>query len=191
MMKFAKILQKTTKYLLLAALLVILASNLLTILAPDRAGSRPGLFGFSSAVVISGSMEPAIGVDDMIVIKDKKSYQVGDVITFSTGGNLPVTHRIVGTDEQGRFLTKGDANNGVDREPVAQADVLGKVIVVIPRVGVLIDWLKTPLGMLGMVLVGVLAIEMPQFSPKSREKNAEKGCGAHERKTVYDKTSEQ
>ncbi len=160
-MSVLKKLARIAKLALAALLLVLLLCNVYVLVASKGdPGAYPTVFGFSSAVVVSGSMEPAIGVDDLIVVKAQKTYQVGDVITFSTSGKLPVTHRIIGETPDGSFVTQGDANNAPDAQPVPREQVAGKVFLVLAGGGKVISFLRTPLGMLliTLVLFSVLAL---------------------------------
>lgn len=51
-------------------LALLLACNLYALAAAKLTGGRqPSLFGLSSAVVVSGSMEPALSAGDWIVIR--------------------------------------------------------------------------------------------------------------------------
>lgn len=115
---------------------------------------------------ISGSMEPAISVNDMVVVCETDDYQIGDVISFKSDRSV-VTHRIVEITTDG-YLTKGDANNTVDFAPVDKDDIVGMVMYTIPRIGILLGYLQTPLGMTCLVLLGVLLIEIPYLLDKSR-----------------------
>lgn len=104
--------------------------------------SYPQLFGYSAAVVVSGSMEHTIEIKDLIIIHRQQEYEIGDIITYKNKNHL-VTHRIIGKSMDG-FQTKGDANNVADLEPAPEENVLGKVIYVIPKVGWFIEIVKTP-----------------------------------------------
>lgn len=150
------------------ALAFILACNLYTIAARSIAGQRqPTAFGFSSAVVISGSMSGTIEVNDMIITQAQDSYSPGDIISYDTGSSI-VTHRILEVTEEG-FVTKGDANNTEDLNKVAPAQVVGKVVLVIPGLGTIIEALRTPLGMLCIVLLGISFIAVPSLLEGSGE----------------------
>lgn len=174
-MKFLRISTKIISILLTAVLSVILVCNLYTIAARAITGQlQPTVFGFSAAVVISGSMQDAIQIDDMILTHKGKDYAVGDVITFQSEGNL-VTHRIVEKTAEG-FITKGDANNTADLDPVPPEMVVGKVVLVIPGIGKAIAFLRTPLGMTALVLVGFALVEVPILI---RRKLEEKEAQAH------------
>lgn len=146
---------------LTAFLALLLIANLYTIAARQITGEpQPDVFGWSWAVVISGSMEPAIHVNDLIIVRKQNTYAVGDIISF-TDGNSVVTHRIVEKGD-GYYITRGDANNKAD-EPVPQEMVIGKVRATVPRVGLVIEYLRTPLGMLGILLLGLLLIKIPDW----------------------------
>lgn len=128
----------------------------------------PELFGYSQLVVTSGSMEPAFSAGDMIVIRQEESYALGDIVTFRlTGGDL-VTHRIVGSVE-GSFITKGDANNTEDDELLSPAQIVGKLVAYIPAVGSFLLFLRTPIGLLTLVVVGFLLIELPALLGTRRQ----------------------
>lgn len=110
----------------------------------------PSVFGYSNAVVLSGSMEPAISVNDMIMIHEEDQYEIGDIVSYKYGDML-VTHRIVDKTETG-YVTQGDANNARDDE-ISKEMIVGKIVFVIPSVGILIQMLQTPLGMLVLMLI--------------------------------------
>ena len=154
-------------------LVLLLVCNLYTIAARWLTDDpQPDVFGWSWAVVISGSMEPEIRVNDLVIVHEEDSYAVGDIITYENGSSV-VTHRIIAETEQG-FITKGDYNNTEDLYPVPVSSVVGKVVRVVPGVGTLIEYLRSPLGMVCLVLVGFLLIEIPYLLDKHREEKG--GC---------------
>lgn len=150
-----------------AVLALLLACNLYTLAAARLTGDpNPSVFGWSSAVIASGSMEPALQVGDLILIHAQQTYAPGDIITFRSGGSL-VTHRIVGQTALG-FITQGDANNAADAEPVWPEAVEGRVAGRIPGAGRVIAALRTPLGMTLLVLLGLVLLELPPMLQKIR-----------------------
>ena len=114
----------------------------------------PMIFGKGCAVVMTGSMEPNLPIDALIFIDETNDYQIGDVVVINKTGYNPVVHRIVSIENE-KVITKGDANNTVD-EPVTISDLNGKVIGYIPYVGRVINYIKTPLGSLTLILVFLL-----------------------------------
>ena len=100
-----------------------------------------GLFPFQPALVGSGSMEPEIKTGDVVIIVDIPTENIvtGDVIQFLVPGDIKVMHRVIEiqeTETGGKlFITKGDANEEPDSEPVLPDNVLGKAVFTIPKVG--------------------------------------------------------
>ena len=122
--------------------------------------SHTGFFGIGYAVVVSGSMVPALNVDDMIFYHAHPldEYEVGDVIVYEAEraeGEILITHRIV-RFEGANVVTLGDANHGREDEPFPVERIVGKVVFKIPGAGKLVSFLKTPKGLLisgGIVIV--------------------------------------
>lgn len=113
-----------------------------------------GSFGVHPAVVGSGSMSPSIQTGDVIVVAkiDTDDLNIGDIIQYMADG-YTVTHRIVDVmeTENGRlFVTKGDANELPD-DPISEDRVIGKVIFVVPKVGLLPLGIKKMLEMWGVL----------------------------------------
>jgi signal peptidase len=106
--------------------------------------------------VYTGSMEPAIPVGSVVVIKpaNPETLKVGDIICFKTEAEYPktVTHRIIGITSQG-FITKGDANEDPDQWIVKKENVIGKVIAVIPFLGYLGYFVRTPIGFILLIII--------------------------------------
>ena len=160
-----------------AVLALLLAANVYVIAARAVTGEpQPTVLGFSAAVVVTGSMSPAIEPGDLVVCRRSADYAVGDVITFHSGASL-VTHRIVGSTPDS-YITQGDANNVADADPVPNGAIVGKVVFTVPKLGIFIEKLRTPLGMTVLVLIGFALIELPRVFDKSGE-NKEVYHGKH------------
>lgn len=156
-------------------LLAVLLLGNLYLLAAEKLFdvSNPTFFGYTTAIVTSGSMAPALEVDDLILIHAQDSYQQGDIITYQSDGGL-VTHRVVEIGADG-FVTRGDANNAADSRPVAPEEVVGKVTGRVPGAGAWVRWLRSPLGMTGLVLAGLLLVEWPWLLRRKDCEDREKG----------------
>lgn len=140
-------------YLFLGFLGVIALAIISTILP------IPG--NFQVLVVQSGSMEPAVRTGALVVVKPTSEYRIGEVITFGpvTKTKPPTSHRIVDMEVaagQISYVTKGDANEDADPKPVAEQDVLGKVLVSAPYLGYVLDLARQPGGFL--LIIGIPAL---------------------------------
>jgi len=136
---------KLISEILYAALTILILVLLPFIVFTLVTSKTDRLGGIQSFVVLSGSMEPSIPAGSIIYAKDAKEFHIGDVISFKKGSDI-VTHRIVHgekTDNKFSYYTKGDANNNIDSEVVAQKDVLGKSIFFVPFVGKFVLFLKS------------------------------------------------
>ncbi len=110
---------------------------------------------FKSYVVQSGSMEPTIRVGDIIIIAKHNSYQLNEVITFKDENKHTITHRItaVRTTQPPSYTTKGDANQTPDTETISLSQIVGTVILVIPKFGYVVQFIRTPWGFILTIIV--------------------------------------
>ena len=124
----------------------------------------PKVFGYEMYTVISGSMEPSIPTGSLVYIKDMDPQNVadGDVIAFYGGhdSNAIITHRVVKNRVvMGEFITKGDANEKEDMNPIPYMNFLGRVELSIPVVGELAQLLTSMEGKIAAgTLIGVAVI---------------------------------
>lgn len=118
--------------------------------------------------IISPSMTPNINVWDVVVAKKINSpeeIKVGDVITFistsSISRGMTITHRVVDVskDETGViYKTQGDNNLSPDSAPAQYGNVIGKVILRIPQLGRIQDFLAKKGGWLVAIVIPALFI---------------------------------
>ena len=85
--------------------------------------NNKSLFGFRIYRVISGSMQPALQIGDVIIVKKSNNYSERDIITYSNGLTT-ITHRIIAINND-EVITKGDANE-VDDKPINKEQIVGK-----------------------------------------------------------------
>ena len=85
--------------------------------------NNKSLFGFRIYRVISGSMQPALQIGDVIIVKKSNNYSERDIITYSNGLTT-ITHRIIAINND-EVITKGDANE-VDDKPISKEQIVGK-----------------------------------------------------------------
>lgn len=142
------------------AVTVAIAAVFLAVALPLVVAAVPGVIGAEGGYVVqSSSMAPAISAGDLIIVDDTSAERIetGDVITFRDGGaSSIVTHRVVevdGSGEQLRFVTKGDANDAPDSEPVRPENVVGTVWFSVPLAGHIVAFANTQIGLLLLVVV--------------------------------------
>lgn len=103
--------------------------------------SYVNFFGYSIFEVATGSMKEEIDVGDAVLVKIGDEYDVGDIVTYKSGEDF-ITHRVVSKTDN-YVITKGDANN-VNDNPIDNKLVLGKVVKIMPKVGVWKKVILTP-----------------------------------------------
>lgn len=151
---------------LLVVVSLILGVNLYLWNAQSLNGNAlPMPFGYGAAVVLTGSMEPTIMVDDLILVREQEEYEVDDVVVYQSGSML-VVHRVVDISD-GVVTTKGDANNAAD-EPVRLELIKGEVFGTVPGVGGLVRLMKTPTVSILLVVGAILLLELSYRKEKEK-----------------------
>ncbi|MBR3195975.1 MAG: signal peptidase I [Clostridia bacterium] len=127
----------------------------------------PAVMHVKSYAVASGSMEPAMPVGSLVLVRkvDPENLKAGDIIVFggtrSDGEN--VTHRVVENDQdQKQLTTKGDANDAQDPDPVAYDQVVGQVIWHAPKAGTAVMYMQSWYGkavIVAVLIAGFLLVE--------------------------------
>ena len=133
-------------------------------------GAEPSLLGHRLYIVESGSMLPALRINSMIIAKELPASQieVGDILSFyGKNADVRITHRVVEIQDNGEsFITRGDANNTNDPNPVTKDRVIGKVIFSIPLIGLIFKALSNPIAIVIIVLIGIAWILIPKLIRK-------------------------
>ena len=109
-----------------------------------------GLHSHRLYAVQTGSMAPTIPARSLVVV-DPGRYAVGQPITYEHAGAL-VTHRLVSVNPDGSLVTRGDANPSTDAWSVAPDAVIGGVVASVPELGYWLVYLRSPIGLLSVVL---------------------------------------
>lgn len=154
---------------LLTIITVICLVTCLSLCIQVISGKNASLFGYRIYHILTGSMEPTIGTNSKVIVKevDTETLEEGDIITFISRdsaiyGNAN-THRIVqiGTDGDGKkcFYTRGDANNAVDSVPVYPEDIVGKVVFYMgSSVSLFLGFLHTKLGFVLVIVIPLMLL---------------------------------
>jgi signal peptidase len=133
-----------------------------------------GIIRTKPFIVQSGSMEPTINTGDVIIVAPQPKYYKNQVIAFKETDGRMVTHRTI-DDQSGRgegpFVTKGDANQSIDEEIINYDQVIGKVVFTLPKIGYVVAYSRTPIGLILLIVVPMTIIaydEIRKIFQKSR-----------------------
>jgi signal peptidase len=151
---------KILGYLSLCLIVLLLAVASFILLAPR--------FGWRVDAVLSGSMEPELGVGSIAVTRPATAQEIqpGDIISFYSPLNGELTsHRVIAKEGESFyfFRTKGDANQTADPFIVQATNLVGKVSFHVPCLGYVTQFVKTRWGMLLTLFIPgfiIIAIEI-------------------------------
>ena len=127
------------------------------------ATTAPALLEYRTFNVLTSSMEPSIPVGSVVVDEPIKPAEArpGQVITFPDPGNNSrlFTHRVQRVSfRAGRvyMVTRGDANDAVERWNVPAREEIGRVVYMAPKLGYLRQWAAGRGGQLAALTAVVL-----------------------------------
>ena len=126
----------------------------------------PMPFGYGMSVVLSGSMESRLSVDDLVIIKATDNYKVNDIVLFQDG-NSRVIHRIIKIDGD-TVTTKGDANNTAD-EPIQKSQIKGVLVYDIAGLGAVVNIIKQPVSVFIILAAAFLLTEFSYRKEKDTD----------------------
>ena len=164
-----KLIKKAASFLSTALILVALLVSVLF------------LFRIKPYVVATGSIEPAIPVHSICFVNENTALEtisVGEVISFRMGDNMLVTHRVTAIDN-GKYTTKGDANNTEDASAVTRDNYIGKTVFVIPGLGNLLIFLKSTPGMI-VTVSAIIILLILSFIPDKQTPGSSLKAGKEE-----------
>lgn len=149
----------------IALILVSVFVLLSVVLTP--AGQVPQVLGYSVFRVMTGSMEPEIREDSLLVVQKTPPEDIvpGDVISFFSPDPMLEgavnTHRVVRIERENgriRFITKGDANMIEDTYPTDASALVGRVVFQSYGLGKTVSLLSNPLVFGTIILLPLLVI---------------------------------
>lgn len=172
---------KKKKFLIVKIALIVVISLLLGFILYSwnsqmmMGSSLPMPFGFGIAEVLSDSMYPNIKKHDVVIIVPQDDYEIDDVVAFQDR-DMVVLHRIIGQNEDGTFITKGDyAENSQDPTPLKASHIYGKHVKTFAGAGKFFNFIKSPIvSFVLLVLAGLLFLLSNRKEKESDEKDIER-----------------
>lgn len=173
-------------YMTIKICFILMVVLYLSFIMLQRLSGNKSIFGYRLFTVATGSMAGVYDINDVIIVKDcdTKSLKVGDDIAYQgIRGDLQgklVTHRIIKMEEKfdGKYIytTKGVASQ-VEDPSIDEAQILGKVIGILPIISTINHVVKSQVGFFLLIfipLVLVIVLEVLQTITDIKiEKNEE------------------
>jgi len=123
-----------TRDIIITSILAIITTSIVMLISCE--------FKYGLLVIGSGSMTGVINKSDGIIYKtldEDEEIEIGDIIVFSQE-ETKIIHRVIDRQDLGketRYYTKGDANQVEDDGYRLREDIVGKVKLRVPYIGIL------------------------------------------------------
>ncbi|GAB3518155.1 signal peptidase I [Arthrobacter monumenti] len=162
---------------------------LIFVLALTVIATVPMILGWQGSVVQSGSMEPKIRPGDVVLsteLPDESPVPVGGVVEFQRpqsdgSGFTTILHRIVHDNEDGTYVTAGDANPEVDSTPITRERITAQARLLIPFIGLPSLWIGSanypPLAVWSVVTLLAIAAAAFGLGPLKRSGHDDENPG--------------
>lgn len=128
------------------------------------------LGGRTAYIMVSGtSMEPTMHTGDLAILRQRSSYDVGDIVAYripkgTPGEGFLVIHRIIGGDGARGYVLQGDNRGHRDVWRPTDGDVVGRRIALVPRLGRAVGRISSPSGVAAF-LAGVVMVLVVSYRP--------------------------
>ncbi len=167
--------------ILLVVILVFMAAVSLMLIISSSNDGVASAFGYAPITLYdTKSMEPTFGANDLIIVKktDASALKEGDIISFwgfVSGDKSIITHRIAEVKQldDGTYVyqTKGDNNTMRDQDPMNEfrqpdiypEDVIGVYQTHISGFGAVLNFIKSPTGILVCMVIPIALIFLWQL----------------------------
>ncbi len=114
------------------------------------------------------SMQPLLHSKDLAIVRQSSTYKVGDIAAYKPVGSHGAfyLHRITKISSDG-YTFKGDNNKDADARTIKKEQLIGKMLIHIPRAGALITSRLFLIVVAGMILLLTYGVSMlpDRFQP--------------------------
>ena len=157
--------------IVIVLLIIIIIVNSSLIVRGNSKESLPDIFGYKFLVVLTDTMENELDKGDLIIIKERDEYNIGDIVSFRYSDDSIVTQKIESVLENGK---KTQYQVGNELLTINKSDIEGACKVKIAWVGNILLFLSTPQGMClyiaFIVLIFIIGLVVSNIKAK-KEKN--------------------
>jgi signal peptidase I len=136
--------------------------------------------GETNAVLVRGtSMLPNYELNDIVFVREKDEYEVGDIVLFEIpdgdAAGLQIIHRIIGTWDDGTWKTQGDNRPTADQFRLKDEHLLGSPVLHVPEAGRVLQLLQNTFVISAAVGVGAVLMMWPSNTARQDEDGEDDG----------------
>ena len=149
---------------------------LLLVIAVSLPLALPRFLGYEAYHVETGSMEPAIPVGSLVYVDPvlPRTLEPGDIVAFYINETV-ITHRVVENHYFfNELLTKGDANEKEDINPVRYDEVIGRVTVHFPVLGRFLSVYAMPVSKVYLLCLAACGVMLNVLAGRIRVRHEQK-----------------
>jgi len=150
---------------------------LVLVIGLSLAATLPRLLGYEIYHIVTGSMEPEIPVGSVIYVSPVPAEEVGEgeIIAFWREDAV-VAHRVLENNIiEGQLVTKGDANEQKDIDPVAYREMIGRVERHFPYLGAMLVLFSTTVGKIYVICFAACGAMLNILGGRIRQRARESG----------------
>ena len=149
---------------------------LLLVIAVSLPLALPRFLGYEAYHVETGSMEPAIPAGSLVYVDpvSPNTLEPGDIVAFYSNETV-ITHRVVENHYlYNELLTKGDANEKEDINPVRYDEVIGRVTVHFPVLGRFLSVYAMPVSKVYLLCLAACGVMLNVLAGRIRVRHEQK-----------------
>ena len=150
---------------------------LVLVIGLSLAATLPRLLGYEIYHIVTGSMEPEIPVGSVIYVSPVPAEEVGEgeIIAFWREDAV-VAHRVLENNIiEGQLVTKGDANEQKDIDPVSYRELIGRVERHFPYLGAMLVLFSTTVGKIYVICFAACGAMLNILGGRIRQRARESG----------------
>lgn len=171
-MKNNKILRKICKIFLI---IVIIYNSIYVFASIFDFEQYLNFFGIRFLTMEDKSMLPKIGKNDLVIVKkyNKENPQTDDIVAYYKKEQLIIHKIILESRDKGLYVTKGENNYYQDDEKVGKEEIIGKMILEIPFLGIFLKIVRSKITSIIIVIYLILLYQYNKMVNAKRLKRRE------------------
>ena len=121
----------------------------------SRQDKNFSIFGYQLLIERTYSIDDEVQVGDLLVMKGRDKYQVGDIISYQDSLDGIITSKVVDVDQDIYYVSSNEKQMS-DTNKVFQDQVLGACVFVVPGLGNILLFLSSWMGLSTLFFIVLL-----------------------------------